>query len=449
MIKRSKSASWPVEPAPAAVGATLAAPNASSALAALVGCRVRGGDRETVAESLEELQRLLDTAGGVEAANFVCDVKRPVPATFIGSGSVARIKESLDALPAPVRCVVFDVDLTPAQQGNLEDLLGVMVMDRTGLILDIFAKRARTNEGRLQVELAQYQYLAPRLRGMWTHLSRQGGGIGTRGPGETDLEIDRRRIRLRIASLKKRLEKVRATRERHRESRQKNRIPTVAVVGYTNAGKSTLLRALTDAEVLVEDRLFATLDPTIREVRLPHNLHAVLIDTVGFIQRLPHQLVESFKATLEETQQADLLAHVIDCSHPLMDRQVAAVNETLAEIDAAEKPLLLVFNKCDRVESRAWLDRLTANHPQSVAISAKTGEGLDGLRRAIAEILGRSRHQAVLRVPLGRQDVLYHLRTQAQVLEEILEDNFVRLVLRADSRLTGKWREYVIGEGDA
>ncbi len=440
MIKRSKSASWPGEPAVAAAPAAAADPSS----AALVGCRVRNEDRETVAESLAELRRLLDTAGGVEAASFACEVKRPTPATFIGSGTVARIKEGLAALPAPVRCVIFDIDLSPAQQGNLEERLGVMVMDRTALILDIFAKRARTNEGRLQVELAQYQYLAPRLRGMWAHLSQQGAGIGTRGPGETDLEVDRRRMRTRISVLKRRLEKVRATRERHREARQKNRVPTVALVGYTNAGKSTLLRALTAADVFIEDRLFATLDPTVREARLPGNVPALLIDTVGFIQRLPHQLVESFQATLEEVQRAELLAHVIDCSHPRMEQQTAAVMETLAAIGAAEKPIVPVFNKIDRVASRIWVERLVANHPGSVAVSAASGAGLDDLRRAFADFLGRDRRQTVLLVPLARQDVLHHVRTQSQVLEETIEGNDARLVVRADDRLIGKWRAYVV-----
>jgi GTP-binding protein HflX len=410
----------------------------------LVGCRLRSEDRDEVDESLAELARLLDTAGGREVERFVCEVRRPVPATFIGRGFIERIRAALDAAPEPVRCVVFNVDLTPAQQGNLEQAFEVMVMDRTGLILDIFAKRARTKEGQLQVELAQYQYLLPRLRGMWTHLSRQGAGIGTRGPGETDLEIDRRRIRHRIGSLKRRLDKVRAVRAQQREARQKNRVPVVALVGYTNAGKSTLLHALTQADVFIEDRLFATLDPTIRLLRLPDNVQALLADTVGFLQDLPHQLIESFQATLEEVRTADLLLHVIDCSHPRMDVQAAAVLQVLAEIDAADRPILSVFNKIDQAPSRAWVDRLVANHPQSVAVSATHGDHLDVLRRRLADWLSRGRRQTVLRIPLGRQDLLYHVRSQTQVLEEQVEGDEVRLVVRADRRWSGKWRGFVV-----
>ncbi|NLH50404.1 MAG: GTPase HflX [Myxococcales bacterium] len=412
-------------------------------LAILVGCRTRDADRDQLDESLEELSRLLETAGGGEAMRLFCEVRRPTPATFIGAGTVLRIKEQIAELPAEVRCVIFDVDLSPSQQRNLEKEFEVMVMDRTGLILDIFAKRARTSEGRLQVELAQYEYLLPRLRGMWAHLSRQGAGIGTRGPGETDLEIDRRRIRQRIGALKRQLVKVRATRELQRTGRRKHGLPTVALVGYTNAGKSTLLNTLTDAGVFVEDQLFATLDPTIRELRLPGNLRAHLADTVGFIQRLPHQLVESFKATLEEVLVADLLVHVVDASHPQMERQTRSVLEVLEEIGAGDRPRLTVFNKLDLIESAGWVERLVANNQPAVAISAKTGLRLDDLLQALATILGRERQLLRLRIPLARQDLLYHVRTQSEVLEEIFEGNDALLRLRADRRLAGMLRDFV------
>lgn len=406
----------------------------------LVGCRVRSEERATVAESLAELARLLDTAGAREADRLVCEVKEPRPATFIGEGSIARLRGLLEACDPPVRCVVFDVELTPSQQRNLEEHLDTMVMDRTGLILDIFARRARSSEGRLQVELAQYQYLLPRLRGRWTHLSRQGAGIGTRGPGEADLEIDRRRIRQRITHLKERLKKVRTTRQLHRHERRKKNWPTVALVGYTNAGKSTILRALTEADVLVEDRLFATLDPTVREWRLPGNAGALLVDTVGFIQRLPHQLVESFKATLEEVSEADLLLHVLDASHPQLEAQAAAVGEVLTEIGAGDKPVLPVFNKIDLIESRAWLRRQMADGEAAVAVSAKTGENLDELSRAVAAFIQREWQPAELRIPIWRHDLLYQVRTKAQVLAEEEDGEWVRLTVRAASRLLGKWR---------
>lgn len=414
--------------------------------ALLVGCRVRGEDKDVVAESVAELARLLDTAGGVEVGRLIVEVKRPVPATFVGSGSLGRIKTQLDDLETPVRCVVFDIDLSPGQQRNVEAVLDVMVMDRTGLILDIFARRARSSEGRLQVELAQYQYLLPRLRGMWAHLSRQGAGIGTRGPGETDLEVDRRRIRLRIDNIKRRLKKVRVTRELHRRERRKNSILTVALVGYTNAGKSTLLNRMTDADVRVEDRLFATLDPTVREVRLPGNVRAVLIDTVGFIQRLPHQLVESFKATLEEVQQADLLIHVIDASHPRLDDQAKAVLLVLDEIGVADQPILNVFNKADRVVSAVWLKRLVENHEPAVAISAQTGENLDELCNQLARLLASQRRCVTLRIPQSRPDLLHRVRTGGEVLDETFADDAVIVVARLDDRLAGQLKPYRVEE---
>lgn len=409
----------------------------------LVGCRVHNADRVEVSESLDELARLLDTAGGREAGRLVCEVKPPRPATFIGEGTIEHVRLLLEGCEPPARCVIFDIELTPTQQRNLEEQLDTMVMDRTGLILDIFARRARSSEGRLQVELAQYQYLLPRLRGRWTHLSRQGAGIGTRGPGEADLEIDRRRIRQRITNLKEKLKKVRATRELHRQERQKRHWPMVALVGYTNAGKSTVLRALTEAEVLVEDRLFATLDPTIREWRLPDNAGALLVDTVGFIQRLPHQLVESFKATLEEVVEADLLLHVLDASHPALEMQAAAVREVLTEIGAGDKPVLPVFNKIDLVESRAWLRRQLAGETAAVAISAKTGENLDGLSRAVAAFIQREWQPANLRIPIWRQDLLYQVRNKAQVVAEEEDGEWVRLNVRAAPRVIGVWRAFI------
>src|SRR5262245_45430969 len=294
-------------------------------------------------ESLAELGRLAGTAGVQVAGETVQALRRIHPATFVGSGKVEGIRALADEHHANV--VIFDDPLTPAQQRNLERGVGRKVIDRSALILDIFAQRARSLEGKMQVELAQLQYLSPRLTRQWTHLSRLGGGVGTRGPGETQLEVDRRRIRERIAQLRARLGDVARTRALHRRERASVPFPTVALVGYTNAGKSTLMNALTHAGVLVEDRLFATLDPTVRRVRLPMGLTVLFADTVGFIYKLPHQLVEAFKSTLEEVRSADLLLHVLDVSRPHWAEQAQVVETVLAEIGAGDRPVVRVLNK--------------------------------------------------------------------------------------------------------
>ncbi len=402
--------------------------------------------REEAQESLDELTRLLDTAGGVPVHREVCEVRRPAPATFIGVGTIERLKGVIEGAAEAVRCVVLDVDLTPVQQRNLEEHWETMVMDRTGLILDIFAQRARTAEGKLQVELAQLQYLMPRLRGMWTHLSRQGAGIGTRGPGEKVLEIDRRRIRQRISVLKKRLEDVRRTRGLHRRTRQRHEQATIALIGYTNAGKSTLLRALTGAEVFIEDRLFATLDPTTRALRLPGKTAALLTDTVGFIRKLPHDLVESFKATFEEVGEADLLVHVVDASHPNMEEQVQAVQLVLEEMELGEKPLLTVFNKIDQVESEAWLRRLVEANWPAVAVSARDGLHLDQLLSTLATMLGTGRKLVRLRIPHSRPDLIYMIRSGAEVETEQDEGNDLLLSAWLDRRLFETLRAYEVKE---
>ena len=443
-IKRSRSASWRADIA----GRETTEAADFQTHAVLVGCRLKGLVREEVDESLNELARLLDTAGGVEAWREICDVQRPTPATFIGRGTLTRLAEHVAEAEQPLRCAVFDVDLSPVQQRNLEAALDVMVMDRTGLILDIFARRAQTSEGKLQVELAQLQYLLPRLRGMWTHLSRQGAGIGTRGPGETVLEIDRRRIRQRIATIKKRLKKVRRTRDLHRRARRKNAVPTVALIGYTNAGKSTLLRALTGADVLIEDRLFATLDPTARELRLPGNIRVMLSDTVGFIHKLPHHLVESFKATFEEVALADVLVHVVDASHPRMEEQIKAVHTVLHEMDIEDHLLVTAFNKTDQVESTPWLRRLVANNPPAVALSAKTGEGLNSLASLLATVLGRRRERMTLRIPFSRTDLCHKIRSETEVLSEQPDQDHVIFQVMLEQRLAGALAAYRLEEED-
>lgn len=347
------------------------------------------------AESLDELAELARTAGAEVVARFTQRLDHPNPATYIGSGKVQEIVEAIRQHGANV--VIFDDELSPSQQRNLEKALGVKVIDRTALILDIFATRSQTREGRLQVELAQHQYLLPRLAGQWSHLERMEGAIGTRGPGETQLETDRRLIRNRIARIRRDLEEVRTQRELYRRRRARNNVPVVALVGYTNAGKSTLMRALSGADVLAEDKLFATLDPVTRRIRLPSGETVLLTDTVGFIQKLPTQLVAAFRATLEELEDADLLLHVVDIAHPNAYQHVQTVESTLRELGVHEKPQLLALNKVDLLrhtdgrpvadfdEARAIILGAGAP-PRNVAIiSAARGWGLDLLRGRIEE----------------------------------------------------------------
>ncbi|MCX7779683.1 MAG: GTPase HflX [Negativicutes bacterium] len=342
--------------------------------ALLVGVEKHGGWEITA--SLEELAQLAETAGAEVLGVISQKKERPDPALFIGRGKLEEVRLLRQQYGANL--VIFDDELSPAQQRNLEQALNVKIIDRTALILDIFAQRARSHEGKLQVELAQLKYNLPRLGGQGLVLSRLGGGIGTRGPGETKLEVDRRRIRGRISEIEKEIDNIRKHRGLHRERRQQAKIPTIALVGYTNAGKSTLLNKLTNAGVLAEDKLFATLDPTTRRITLPSGKETLLTDTVGFIQKLPHQLIAAFRATFEEVVQADLLLHVQDISHPLFEEQCGAVFEVLREFKADTKPLINVYNKLDKIGDPYLLQRLL-RQPCSVAISALTGEGIDRL----------------------------------------------------------------------
>ena len=336
--------------------------------------RARSGDG--LPPSLEELARLAETAGARVGGAVLQRRGPPRPATFIGRGKVEELKQR--AVEADADMVIFDDDLSPAQMRNLEKAVGCKVVDRSELILDIFARRARTRESRLQVELAQLEYTLPRLTGMWKHLERQAGGIGTRGPGETQLETDRRIVRERIARLRKELEAV--ERERETKRRRRRREFRAAIVGYTNAGKSTLFNALTRAQVFVEDRLFATLDATTRQIVSPTRQVVLLTDTVGFIRKLPHHLVASFHSTLVEAIEADLLLHVVEAADPHFRRQIAAVEEVLEEILEAPRPTTLVFNKIDRIGDPTVVEGLRVEYPGSFAVSARTGEGLDALR---------------------------------------------------------------------
>lgn len=374
-------------------------------------------------DSLEELALLADTAGLDVVGTLLQKLKHPSPKFFIGPGKVHEILALRQELDFDL--VVFDDELTPAQTRNLERELDIGVLDRTALILDIFAQHARTHEGRIQVELAQYEYLLPRLRRQWTHLERQagqggttaGGVVGLRGPGETQLEIDRRVINQRIAWLKQQLTDVHRHREMYRKQRRQTGIPIVAVVGYTNAGKSTLLNALTDANVLVEDQLFATLDPTTRQVTLPGGQHVLLTDTVGFIQKLPTQLVAAFRATLEEISEADLLLHVIDYTHPNAREHEQVVDTTLETLGVAEKPTLIVLNKADRIEemTEGTLGDFVTTlglPPNYVAISAHKQWGLDTLRSRIETTLSRGMVLLDALIPYHRNDLvsLWHER---------------------------------------
>src|SRR6185312_3719538 len=343
--------------------------------------------------------------------------------TYVGSGKVEELKELVQAHEADL--VVFDNDMGPAQTRNLEKALGVKVIDRTEVILDIFATRARTHEAHMQVELAQLEYAMPRLKRMWTHLSRYKGGIGVRGPGEKQLEEDRRLVVHRIQELKAKLAKVQARKER--EVAGRSDVPTVSLVGYTNAGKSTLMNALTDAGVLVEDKLFATLDTRTRRWRFRGGGHVLLSDTVGFIRDLPHALVASFKATLEEARQADLLLHVVDASSPEAEQQIKAVQAVLEELGLTDHPTILVLNKADRVPDRSYLDVLRAHHAETVTISAARGEGLDRLALAVREALSDRALEAEVETGVENGRVLAYLAQHAQIHDRTYDDNRVRL----------------------
>lgn len=370
----------------------------------------------TVDDSLEELKQLADTAGATVIKKFIQKRPKPDPAFFIGRGKVQEL--ALYGQQENIDLCIFDDELSPAQQRNIESVMGIRILDRTALILDIFAKRARTNEGKLQVELAQLQYTLPRIMGKGLMLSRLGGGIGTRGPGETKLEVDRRRIRDRIAFIKDQIEKVKAVRSLHRSKRKKNNVFEVSLVGYTNAGKSTLLNTLTNSDIYAKDQLFATLDPTTRQLTLPNKQEIIITDTVGFIQRLPHQLIAAFRSTLEVVTEADLLVHVIDVSHELYKEQAAAVHEVLKEIGAETKPVITVYNKIDKLPPDSKLADRLALEEDTVCISAAKKLNLEALQQMIETHLKSKAVEVTLCIPYAETAKAAQLHETANVLEQ-------------------------------
>jgi len=420
----------------------------------LVGVELRGQNvLLTLEDSLNELTLLADTAGLVVVGQVTQRLDKPHVQTFIGPGKVEEVKILAEAAQAEV--ILFDDELSPRHLRELEQAFGgaLRVLDRTALILDIFAQHAATSEGALQVELAQYEYRLPRLTRAWTHLARQtgggggrtgsAGGVGLRGPGETQLEVDRREIRRRMARLRDQLEKLRADRQQHRSHRKRSNIPVVALVGYTNAGKSTLLNCLTAANVYVADQLFATLDPTTRRVELPGGHLALFTDTVGFIQKLPTQLVEAFRATLEEIAEADLLLHVVDVTHPNAQAQALAVYQTLQDIDAAHIPVLTALNKIDRLPDPQGAQKALANYPNSVAISALRGDGLPELLQKIAEQLYEAFTPVRVYLPYqqGNLIALFHEQGQVERVENTASG--VLLQGRIPNRLLARYHAFV------
>ncbi len=409
--------------------------------AILVGVEFQNG--WNAIDSLEELKQLSLTAGALVLDQTIQKRTKPDPTYYIGRGKVAEIKNMCQNLTANV--IIFDDELSPAQQRNLERDLGIKIIDRTALILDIFAQRARTHEGKLQVELAQLKYSLPRLGGQGLILSRLGGGIGTRGPGETKLEVDRRKIRSRINDIEKEIETVRKHRELQRELRQKNQVSTVALVGYTNAGKSTLLNLLSSSDVLAEDKLFATLDSTTRRVTLPRGQEILLTDTVGFIQKLPHQLIAAFRGTLEEITYADILVHVVDASHPNMSEQIEAVNKVLTELKIYDKTTLTVYNKIDKLPNQDVILRLLKDQ-NNLAISAVKNIGVIELLEQLQQILHKTMIDIKFVIPYNDSSILSELHQIGSVHAIHYTEYGTELTMTIRSEFATKYNKYIAGD---
>lgn len=401
---------------------------------------------DTTDESMHELYELAKTAGAEVVGEAVQNKPDIESATYMGEGKLLEVKNAIAELEAD--CVIFDDELSPVQLRNISDMLEVKVLDRSMLILDIFAMRAKSGEGKLQVELAQLKYQLPRLRGLGTVLSRTGAGIGTRGPGETKLESDRRHIRRRISALEEELRELEKHRTLLRSRRKKDGVITVALVGYTNAGKSTLLNTLTDAGVFAENKLFATLDPTSRGFVLDDMRKILLIDTVGFIRKLPHHLIEAFKSTLEEAVVADLLVHVIDASSPYRFDQIRVVNEVLSDIGAVGKPQIALFNKCDKLESPEFMPKSLDGYEKTVRISAKTGENTDELIAALAELAPGKKTKIRVLIPYSEGGLLSELHEKQKIISEDYTGNGTEVVLLADEIIFNRLHDYILKEGE-
>ena len=402
---------------------------------------LRDALEDTTEESIDELGELVKTAGGEVAGVVIQNRPDLEAASYMGEGKLEEIKNAIGTLEAD--CIVFDDELSPVQMRNISDFLEIKVLDRSMLILDIFAMRAKTSEGKLQVELAQLKYRLPRLRGFGVEMSRTGAGIGTRGPGETRLESDRRHIRRRISALEEEIRELKKRRELLRSRRKKDGIITAALVGYTNAGKSTLLNALTDAGVFAEDKLFATLDPTSRGITLEDNRRILLVDTVGFIRKLPHHLVEAFKSTLEEAVVADLLLHVIDASSDEAQNQIQVVERVLSEIGASGKPVIGVFNKCDKTMSEPVFN---GNFYRTVSISAKTGLHMDALLAAVSETAPGQKRRVTVCIPYDKGGEVSALHSSQKVLSEEYTPDGTRMELLVDSAAYERLKQYLLIE---
>lgn len=411
----------------------------------LVGIYFDPSDKKICEEHLEELRELSRTCGFEVVGAKPCPLKRISSATYLGKGKIKELIFDVESTEADL--IIFDEEISPNQERNLEKLFNRVILDRTGLILEVFAKRAQTREAKIQIELAKSKYELPRLKRLWTHLSRQsasGGGMYLRGAGERQIEIDRRLVKKRITSLQKELTEVRMRRQLQRQARLRSKIFTIALVGYTNAGKSTLLNALTHSEVLAEDKLFATLDTTTRKATLPNHQEVLYIDTVGFIRKLPHALVAAFKSTLEEVLYTDLLIHLIDVSHPMAIEQAETTYEVLKELKALHRPIITVLNKIDKITDRGKIQRFRVKYPKTVGVSALKGEGIEELLKLIIKEIQNLCYTCTLRISQREYGILSRLMQEGEILEQYYEDNDIIVKITLPKRMQDQVSAYTI-----